>query len=202
VTHVLPRKELIDHLQEQVRFLSRSTQAFDAGDRAEAKRMAATVRTLLHQTGTSHGLVWQLRSPEDTLMSCVGVTDPAKPAPLISSGPLLTIGFTERGVTYFPRTDAITSQPFITWWDEIVHVVRAIEFSRRDCVLLLANKGGGAHVDPAMSNLYRRVVVENELGWSTTTEVEDPMKIDPNNPLPEMMRAIAAEVLVTLSGIE
>ncbi len=52
--------ELQAHLAEQLQFLEASADAFDRGFRGEAKRMAATIRILVHQTHRSHSLLGQL----------------------------------------------------------------------------------------------------------------------------------------------
>ena len=40
--------ELMEHLHEQMGFLRRSAEHYDAGDFSEAKRLATTLRVLLH----------------------------------------------------------------------------------------------------------------------------------------------------------
>jgi hypothetical protein len=54
------RAELLQHLSEQVGFLRSSAMMFDAGDLAESKRLAHTLRLLFHRTGMSHALLDQL----------------------------------------------------------------------------------------------------------------------------------------------
>ncbi len=44
--------ELMQHLYEQMGFLRRSAEGYDAGDFSEAKRLATTLRLLLHDTHT------------------------------------------------------------------------------------------------------------------------------------------------------
>ena len=48
--------ELINHLKEQILFLKASASAFDEGFDGEAKRLAVTVRVLLHDTNNSISL--------------------------------------------------------------------------------------------------------------------------------------------------
>ena len=54
------RDELLLQLAEQRRFLASSCAAFDAGEHAEAKRIADTLRVLLHHLGASHALLVEL----------------------------------------------------------------------------------------------------------------------------------------------
>src|SRR3954453_8408028 len=55
--HTQSKDELVQHLDEQLGFLRSSAQAYDAGDTAEAKRLAVAVRILLHDTNSSHSLL-------------------------------------------------------------------------------------------------------------------------------------------------
>jgi hypothetical protein len=52
--------DLQAHLDEQLGFLERSAAAFDQGYEDEAKRLAVTLRVLLHETTQSHSLLVQL----------------------------------------------------------------------------------------------------------------------------------------------
>jgi hypothetical protein len=60
--------EYVEHLKEQIGFLLKSAGDFDEGDISESKRMATAIRTLVHETSTSHAYCEQLRrllaSPE------------------------------------------------------------------------------------------------------------------------------------------
>jgi hypothetical protein len=60
VDYALSHAELEQHLAEQVSFLRVSAQAFDAGLEAEAKRLATSIRVLVHDTGISKSLIGQL----------------------------------------------------------------------------------------------------------------------------------------------
>jgi len=51
------KKELEEHLNEQLHFLEVSADSFDRGDDSEAKRMAVHIRTLLHDTSKSESLL-------------------------------------------------------------------------------------------------------------------------------------------------
>jgi hypothetical protein len=57
--HKLDREDL-NHLVQQLEFLDSSCAAFDAGSLAEAKRLATTVRVLLHDTRSSTSLLQRL----------------------------------------------------------------------------------------------------------------------------------------------
>jgi len=60
----LSRPRTIDDLQalldEQFVWLADSAEAYDRGSESDAKRIAGVVRTLLHDSGSSHSLLKQL----------------------------------------------------------------------------------------------------------------------------------------------
>ncbi|MDR6585166.1 hypothetical protein [Herbaspirillum frisingense] len=49
-----------ERLQEQIGFLKSSAAAYDSGNKGEARRIAAAVRTLVHDTSKSHALLFLL----------------------------------------------------------------------------------------------------------------------------------------------
>jgi hypothetical protein len=56
----LTNDELAAHLAEQLQFIEASADAFDKGFEGEAKRLAVTLRVLLHDTKSSRSLLGQL----------------------------------------------------------------------------------------------------------------------------------------------
>jgi hypothetical protein len=102
------RDELLLRLAEQRRFLTVSCAAFDAGDHAEAKRIAASLRVLLHDRGSSRALLAQLDTRDQ-----IGWLDTAGSIlPLVAGAqtPLVFISVEERahqsGSVWLPTRDA------------------------------------------------------------------------------------------------
>jgi hypothetical protein len=60
MSYELSQAELEQHLGEKASFLRASAQAFDAGFEAEAKRLATSIRILVHDTRNSRSLIDQL----------------------------------------------------------------------------------------------------------------------------------------------
>ena len=58
--YVQTNEDLRNHLCEQVQFLAASAAAFDNGHEGEAKRLATTIRVLVHDTKSSRSLLRQL----------------------------------------------------------------------------------------------------------------------------------------------
>jgi hypothetical protein len=69
-------------------------------------------------------------------------------------------------------------------------------FSRRDLVLAVANKDGGAHVDPQLDDSYVALSRMNSIGfaWIGPNGVSEPL----DSPVPASVRQIAYEVAQTL----
>lgn len=197
----IPREELIEHLREQMYFLGSSAAAFDAGATLEAKRLAVALRVVLHDTTNSRSVLGQLCDVASLQFPCVNQS-PASAAP----GTAFSFG----GMYYFAgdRLIAKTAMSgrtvgFSDWWNETCNFTQSISISRRLAVLALANKGGGAHVDPRARNDYRRIAELHELGWTLVEGSDESSTKDTplNNPLPQIVRAASAEVLELLSDL-
>ena len=96
------------HLEEQRRFLAMSGAAFDAGDQAEAKRIANTLRVLLDGVGSTPALLDQLGTRDQ-----IGWLDTAGSMLPLGGGaqtPLVYAVADERpdhnGATWLPTLDA------------------------------------------------------------------------------------------------
>jgi hypothetical protein len=175
--------ELEGHLTEQVMFMRRSARDFDAGDESEAKRLALHIRTLVHDRGGSKSLLGQLQVKdsiryEDTTLRRVelppGFTDLPPGSIVIHSGITMTqmkLGGPDAGVAFAAPLDDIAPErvgppvEFAQWWEPVILTdTLGNPFSREALVLALANKDGGAHVDPSLSAGYAALVKANSLG--------------------------------------
>jgi hypothetical protein len=198
----LDRDELIEHLEEQRAFLVSSCDAFDAGHRYEAKRIASAVRTLVHHTRRSHALLVQLEVRDEHDWPCVN--DAGVPEQTIfSTGRMLSMELSPAGLSYSADlTLSGREVPFSEWWNEAIFKSPVLTFTRRSVMGALSNQGGGSHVDPAPDNPYRTIAEGDAVGWTVITVDEDgPTQtvegkaVDGNNPLPQLQRAIAVEVV-------
>lgn len=156
------------HLKEQIDFLSRSADSYDNGYENEAKRLAVVIRVLLHDTGQSISLLRHLDKKDILFYDTANDYDPMNLAPttglvLIMSGP--------DGAKYVPPLDDnIRPQnrkvPFEKWWEKIVIADnQGNKLTRRDIILDVTNKEGGAHIDSKLNEEYARLVKNNTLGW-------------------------------------
>ncbi len=194
------KAELKTHLKEQVGFLMRSCDSYDAGYKEESKRIANVIRTLFHDTERSHSLMRQLK-----LKRNIAMFDSAReydPKNLMSHDGLTAMRM-ESGNTseYIPRLETMEELKakgqkfFPAWWNKIVIVdKRKHKFSRRDLILALANQDGGSHVDPKLDKEYQQLSRENSMGWIFSDGVNE----SPVLPVElASVRQIAHEVIMT-----
>lgn len=196
--HIQSESELRGHFDDHLRFIQSSADAFDNGFESEAKRMAASIRVLVHDTKNSHSLLKQLSISTPFYDSSVQVN----PENVASHIGLLGMRLSQaKGEFYYAPLDEVSisdanTVDFDAWWNAIVFVdQKKNEFSRRQVVLSVAEQDGGAHVDPSLNAAYSDLSRNNSLGWmhvsagQEATPVEGPEKM--------AVRQIAHEVLKT-----
>ena len=87
--------------------------------------------------------------------------------------------------------------PFEQWWNEVVIKDRGGNtFTRKDIVLTMANKEGGAHVDPNLNESYANLTRFNAQGWKVITG--GTVTVPENSITAASMRQIAHEMLESL----
>lgn len=194
--------EFEQKLAEQLTRLRRHAAAYDAEEPAFALDLAVCIRVLLHSTTHSHALLWELR-PEDStrFVDSAWHIDPTNLIP--SHNGLVTMGFSGDGpLPWAPRlwSAANVSNPrlrFPIWWKSIV--VRdesRCTWTRERVVLDLANKEGGAHVDPSSDSTLRALEQEGSMGWvHVSNGLETPFL---SSLLRPSARQIAHEVIETI----
>ena len=162
--------ELNSHLKEQIEFLKKSSQAYDEGFESEGKRLAAVIRVLLHDTQNSTSLLTLLRKKDilfhDTSLAYI-------PSNKVSTMGLIMMRVGPNGAMYVPPLDngppvrySKAKIAFEEWWNKIVFVdTLGNKLTRKDLVLAVSNKDGGAHVDPQLNSAYAALTRFNSLGW-------------------------------------
>jgi SEC-C motif len=163
-------------LREQLDFMHSSAAAYDAGNEAEAKRLALHLRILLHDTRRSVGLLTHLRVRDDVPYVDTAIA-PMPELPYDFALGLCRLQGDGMGPDlrwrYAAPLDDLGEhrhQPpscFQDWWTDGVLVDRrgeANEFSRRSIVLAVANQDGGAHVDAKLNRSYERLTRWNSMG--------------------------------------
>ncbi|MBA7696246.1 hypothetical protein ES703_104889 [subsurface metagenome] len=162
-------EELKKHLKEHIQFLIDSCKNYDNGNTSEAKRMAVSIRVLLHDTSNSTSLLKQLDKKNILFLDTAYADEPAN---------IPTTGLAAMGIgsstTYIPLLDNFDNLdgygrgkiPFKDWWNQIVVVDRNWKkLSRKDIILTVTNKDGGAHIDPELTDDYYDITRLDSLGW-------------------------------------
>jgi hypothetical protein len=215
--------DLCEHLKEQIEFLNISCVLFDRGRRSEAKRIAATLAILLHDTRTSHSLLNQLGMKNMQFCDTGAATDEMhsfmqkviekevakrkkegkRVGQVVGStgGQRLLIPAVMNGRSgiWIPKLQeglkGCHFLPFQEWWNQ--HVVSSsdgILLSRKELILSIRNKVGGAHIDPELDNKYASLTKEapHTLQLSISGKV-----IEEHGPEFGTVRQIAYELLVS-----
>jgi len=169
------KDELNSHLREQIEFLKRSLQAYDEGCTSEAKRLAVRLRVLLHDTKKSPSLLTLLKKKDILFYDTSLDYDPNNLEP--TKGPIMT-KFTiaktgKKSVKYVPPLDdgppiryRKRKISFEKWWDKDMFVdIKGNKLTRRNLVLAVANKDGGAHVDHELNKGYADMTRFDSLGF-------------------------------------
>ncbi len=171
-------EDLERHLKEQITFLERSARIYDEGNPDEAKRLATTIRVLVHDTKHSRSLLRQLS------LKRIGFVDggdiPLKGNLAPEAG--LTALHYRSGEAWWEPKYLMEGRPaphlrtFDSWWPRPVVIDdEKAEISRAQLVLAMVNKDGGAHVDPKLERTYARLTRYNSLRW----EVQNHGRISP-----------------------
>jgi len=196
--------DLSGHLQDQIRFLISSAESYDNGSVGEAKRLALVVRVLTHDTSSSTSLLTQLKKKDIEFYDTSIDYDPNNLMPHMG---LLMMRLTTGSLAVYvapldnlspPRMKGKVS--FDEWWKKIVlkDGTGGI-YTRGDIIEVLANKEGGAHVDPKLDADYVNLSRFNSMGWQSVSSKGGVItKADMGNPVFPSMRQIAYEVIKTL----
>lgn len=188
--------ELKEHLKEQVEFLHLSNMNFDKGISGEAKRLATTIRVLLHDTKLSKSLLEQLNLKSIKFLSTCKDRDLSN----IGYAGLVDMVIGESIMPFIPILDANTCLKFLDfkdWWNEVIFKDQHnLTLTRREVILFAANQDGGAHIDPELKEKEMMFSRKNALGWLTSKDGT----IWENFKYPERVaiRQISHEVLKTL----
>ena len=194
----LTPEEFEEHLTEQLQFLKASAESFDNGFEGEIKRLAVSVRILMHDTRQSTSLLAHLGRKDIVFLDTATPFDERNQ--MSHSGlTIMSLGGPKGNIPLAPLDGSISRSfaCFDDWWNGIVFVDQSRnQFSRKDIVLSLADKEGGAHVDGALETKWADLRKNNALGWYSV--MADGREVPGEDQVPPTMRQIAHEVIRTL----
>jgi hypothetical protein len=201
---MLPRRyaqsaeELERHLEEQIRFLQTSAREFDNGHEEEAKRLATTIRVLIHDSNKSKSLLGQLGKKSVQFFDSSWDVDLDNPIP---QNGITAIQASPNKAVFRALLDDSPHQggqwvSFDVWWNKIIFVDdQKSQFTRRDVVLSVTGADGGAHVDPSLDEGYAHLSRDNALRWTLELATGS---IEIVGPELAAVRQIAHEILRSL----
>lgn len=190
----LTHNQLVAHREEHLQFIWSSSFSFDQGFLGEAKRIAVSLRVLLHETAQSHSILAQLGERQRDMVDTSG---PYNPKNLLVHHGLVAIRVGTITEFYAPlNAFAAISKltKFGDWWEKdiVLKDTNGNTYTRKKLVLFAANKDGGAHVDPDLDDDYSAILDGTAMGWRTGD----------GSPLTDVMahsiRQMAFELLETL----
>jgi hypothetical protein len=174
-----PKENALARLKEQMDFLRTSLRAFYDGNFAESVRIATIIRVLVHESGRSKPLLTQLQPNglDLPILDHVGEW-PGEKA-------IFRFAVSIRmGATIAPAVDLASKHYKLSsigsWWNDEVFAFQSrlgtqLIYPRKQVVLVLANKEGGAHVDKDVDSDYARLLTDSPLSFGFGgIEVETP----------------------------
>lgn len=161
----LTRQDLIEQLIEQIDFLIDACNRFDEGDYKYAKQIASIIRVIIYDTKTSHSILKQLGEKE-TMLFCSTASFPKNAIFFISMvhpyrNYIKDVQGNNRELnTFLPNLHYGNVKKWVTfnqWFNHNVLISKPNHFSRKDLLLFVTNKDGGAHVDPYIDEFYYNI---------------------------------------------
>lgn len=197
----LTDQELRSHLNEQIYFLKSSCHSYDSGYEFEAKRLAHTIRILVHKTKTSHALLSQLNFIDK--MNFLSIADPTQYPKLIPGQSLLCFQRIGGGeASHDPFKENVPWQQWVdfqTWWHmPVIKSPNKHDFTRKDIILNLSNKQGGSHVDPKNKDEYFDIQTFENWKFSKVIEKKSVEVQFSKRPDLASIRTITFEILSSL----
>lgn len=200
------RPDLVIKVREHIEFLEQSSVSFDRGFDAESKRMATSIRVLLHDTNQSASLLGQIDVKKK--MRYKDTAGEIIPGNYFPDFPLISMeigGGQNRYRAHLSGSPRDNAPPldFLKWWNRPVMRKENKSWSRWELVRELVNKEGGAHVDPHLNSDYLALVAGHKLGFTVTNldasgnPIGDRRSLE-GDPVGESVRQITYELLETL----
>jgi hypothetical protein len=193
-------KMLQDHLKSQLKFIENSSSLYDQGNEEEAQRLAVSIRVIFHDTRNSTSLLKQMQIKNNIFL--ISSSSQYIPVNLVAYNGIVGMRSTGEYIPLCNMDDQSSNKwhLFEDWWNELIVNDNAYTFSRKDIVLMIANKDGGAHVDGEIDDGYANLAYNNSLGWMYSDGTQEyPFT---NNAAYATVRQIAHEVLISLRHFE
>lgn len=202
---ILSKSDLIDQLQKQLSKLQVFNNIYDSGDLSIAQEISVKLRVIFHNTNNSKSLLHQLKLSH---IMFVDTGDKYISTNILAHLGLLTMAIksnhTLEDEVLIPRLGSKKFQlvSFQNWWNnkKVLKDIKGNIFTRRKLVQYLANKDGGAHVDPEIELEYYEISRKNTIGWSLVNSSGESVPL--NDQVLPSIRQISYETLETFNTID
>jgi hypothetical protein len=166
------KEDFLARLRDQAEFLLASARAFYTGNYAEGVRIATALRVLVYETSQSKSLLRSIQ-PNGLDLSILNDVADVPPGEEVFN---FAVSIRIEGLTVFPTVDFTSAHYSLcsigAWWDRRVfsfwstgeeRLSVPVVFTRKEIIRILANKEGGAHVDPTVDSYYARLLTDQPL---------------------------------------
>ncbi|MGV8956603.1 hypothetical protein [Lactococcus lactis] len=172
--HTKTNDELFDELQENIQMLQLSCNNYDAGKKFVSIDIATRLRVLLHDTKQSTSLLSHLGHKNIKFLNTAYPIDYQNLMP----------DYCLVGISYSSDDDALVFLPFLhtsevkdwiefdKWWTQPIYRNGSSTITRKQLILQIANKGGGAHSDGTLSETFYSFS-KNTDGWRAVVYSKD-----------------------------
>ena len=175
---------------------------YDNGHIEEAKRLATSIRVLVHDTHNSISLLSQLGKKSILFYDSANDYEPDN---ILTQSSLLVIIMGPEEAKYIAPLDKFENRKTyrkrsFNNWRNRVYIFKDKNgelFSRKDIVLGVADTDGGAHVDPQLKQNYTNISRFNSLAFRYVNKNGEDKPLP--SPIPSAIRQITHEVLKTLN---
>lgn len=192
--------ECLEHYELIIRRIRDLCENFDSKRLVDSGSMALQLRLLFIDSSA--------RTGGRSVMNLMGITNFQKilstVPQVISNRTISSMGFLglrtnpDGSEWYAPLSETPGVRNLLTtqkWLDENIFKTGSITFSRNKLISVIANKEGGAHVDPVIDPEYYEIARTNGAGWSFVGV--DGKETPLGNPFPAILRQLCYEVLMT-----
>jgi hypothetical protein len=173
-------------LDEQRHLLRTAIDGMAAGDLAQALHVATTVRVLVHETGASKPLLKHLDNNYLEMPILERTEHPAPKAPpgmqsitfyCPVSAQLKAPEGTVSLITELKLEDHTVSKLGV-WWTHACMMLPGVgPVTRRELILGLSNKEGGAHVDADISEKYKNMLASKFINFKINDVDLGPLRV-------------------------
>ncbi|HEA68249.1 MAG TPA: hypothetical protein ENI07_15730 [Desulfobacterales bacterium] len=149
--------DYLTHLRQQYDFLTSDVLQYENGKSHFGAKIAATLRTIFHETISSKSILPQLAEKSGIKLKFKSKRQDFIVDPHLT----LYLGFMV-GKRIMPR-DYFNAPFFIdidfeTYWNAVVYKEGDIIYTRKQMILFTANKWGGSHVDPEIPSKFLKLI--------------------------------------------